>query len=150
MIGITPYREQGYKDPLLVEVMKAHGLDSLPHYDSESPQKRANKAQIKAWGAERDGSAAREPDPVSNPVRFTQQVKGMARDLGADGIGVATLRPLFVNDGVDLPHSVVLCLIVHEDYAKVAEGLGVGSTRVEAPDEILPAINRAIETTSLG
>jgi len=122
MIGITPYREQGYKDPLLVEVMKAHGLESLPHYDSESPQKRANKAQIKAWGAERDGPAARDPDPVEDRHAFTQRIKGMARDLGADGVGVAALRPLFINDGVDLPHDVVLCLIVHEDYAKVADG----------------------------
>lgn len=122
MIGITPYREQGYKDPLLVEVMKAHGFETLPHYDAESPQKRANKAQIKAWGAERDGPAAREPETVVDPLQFTQRLKGMARDLGADGVGVTALQPLFINDGVDLSHDVVLCLIVHEDYAKVADG----------------------------
>lgn len=122
MIGITPYREQGYKDPLLVEVMKAHGFESLPHYDAESAQKRANKKQIKAWGAERDGPAARVPETVDDPAAFTQTIKGLARDLGADAVGVADLRPLFINDGVELAHDVVLCLIVHEDYGKVAEG----------------------------
>ena len=30
MIGITPYREQGYKDPLLVEVMLAPKDSWLP------------------------------------------------------------------------------------------------------------------------
>ena len=122
MIGITPYREQGYKDPLLVEVMKAHGIDSLPHYDAETPEKKANKAQIRAWGEVRDGPALCAPDPVGDALAFTQTVKGMARDLGADGVGVAALQPLFVNDGVDLPHDTVLCLIVHENYHKVNEG----------------------------
>lgn len=30
MIGITPYREQGYRDPLLVEVMLALNDSRLP------------------------------------------------------------------------------------------------------------------------
>lgn len=32
MKGTSKIREQGYKDPLLVKVMKAHGYDELPLY----------------------------------------------------------------------------------------------------------------------
>jgi thiamine pyrophosphate-dependent acetolactate synthase large subunit-like protein len=41
-------------------------------------------------------------------------------------------------------------LTVGGNYAKVAEGLGVASQRVETPDGIVPAIHQAIETTTSG
>ena len=36
------------------------------------------------------------------------------------------------------------------DYSKVAEGLGAASERVERPQEIIPAINRAQEAIADG
>ena len=36
------------------------------------------------------------------------------------------------------------------DYAKIAEGLGAYSERVERPDEIIPAAKRALRATQDG
>ncbi len=122
MIGITRYREQGLKDPLLGEVMRSLGMDSVPLYDSEAPEKTANKQRISAFGKTRDGPVSPERADVADPTALTERVKAMARDLGADMVGVAPLQPLFINQGVDLPHDVILCMGVHEKYHNVAEG----------------------------
>jgi Pyruvate/2-oxoacid:ferredoxin oxidoreductase delta subunit len=122
MIGITQRREQGLKDPLLREVMESLGMDSVPLYDAEPPEKTANKAMIAALGERRDGEVAPDRVAVGDTVALTERVKGMARDAGADIVGVAKLQSLFIDRGVDLPHDVVLCMGVHEAYGKVIEG----------------------------
>ena len=125
MIGITPYREQGLKDPLLGEVMRSLGMDSVPLYDSEAPEKTANKEYIRSLGKTRDGPVSPERVDVSDSHALTERVKGMARDLGADIVGVAMLQPLFIDDGVDLPHDVILCMGVYQD---ASGALWIGTT----------------------
>lgn len=122
MIGITPYREQGLKDPLLGEVMRAMGMSSVPLYDTEAPAKTKNKDFIKSLGASRDGEINPEPVAVADAYAFTERIKGMARDIGADLVGVAKLQPLFIDEGVDLPHDTILCIGVHETYSNVLDG----------------------------
>jgi len=122
MIGITPYREQGLKDPLLREVMESLGMESVPLYDNESPSKTANKKWITALGATRDGEVNPERVAADDSFALTERIKGMARDMGADIVGVAKLQPLFIDIGVDLHHDVVLCIGVHEAYGNVLRG----------------------------
>lgn len=122
MIGITPYREQGLKDPLLVEVMRSLGMDSVPLYDAEAPEKTANKEYIRSLGETRDGPVSPDRIDTSDTHALTERIKGMARDLGADIVGVAMLQPSFIDDGVELPHDVILCMGVHEKYGNVVEG----------------------------
>ncbi len=122
MIGITPYREQGLKDPLLGEVMRSLGMESVPLYDTEFPVKTKSKNYIKSLGASRDGDINTDRLAVSDRFAFTEKIKGMARDLGADLLGVARLQPLFIDEGVDLPHDAVLCIGVHENYTHVLDG----------------------------
>jgi thiamine pyrophosphate-dependent acetolactate synthase large subunit-like protein len=71
--------------------------------------------------------------------------------------GIAILTVVF-NNGVMAAERDVLrtstekygALTVGGNYAKVAEGLGVASSRVEAPDKIVPAIHEAVEVTRTG
>ena len=84
MIGITRYREQGLKDPLLGEVMRAHGMDSVPLYDTESATKTRYKNMIKALAPGRDGPVNPERTPFDDLTALTERIKGMARDAGAD------------------------------------------------------------------
>ncbi len=122
MIGITTYREQGLKDPLLGEVMRNLGMESVPLYNAEAPEKTANKQFIRSKGETRDGPVSAERVDIPDEAALTEQLKGMARDLGADMVGIALLQPLFIDDGVDLPHDVVLCIGVHETYGNVVDG----------------------------
>lgn len=55
MIGITKRREQGLKDPLLVEVMKKMGLEKVPLYENASPERIRYSQEIKKMGEMRDG-----------------------------------------------------------------------------------------------
>ena len=50
MIGTSWIREQGYKDPLLLETMRRHELTSVALYDRDFPER---DAQMKRWGRAR-------------------------------------------------------------------------------------------------
>ncbi len=63
MKGISAIREQGYKDPLLVKVMKAHGFDELPLYKHRPP---GQQAQRRRWA---DLAKLRDGDVNPNTVR---------------------------------------------------------------------------------
>ena len=71
------------------------------------------------------------------------------------GIGILTI---VFNNGVMAAERQVLkisdekfgAMAVGGNYAKVAEGLNVASTRVEKPTDIVPAIKDAVGITQLG
>ena len=71
--------------------------------------------------------------------------------------GIGTLTIVF-NNGVMAAERQVLkisdekfgAMAVGGNYAKVAEGLNVASTRIEKPSEIVPAIKDAVEITQSG
>ncbi len=122
MIGTCPVRLQGYQDPLLVEVMKGHGFDELPLY-KHRPQFILDR--MKQWfemAKDRDGPVAPEKADVSDAAVVTAQIKKLARDCGADAVGVAKLEPYMIDEGVDLPHDYAICMIVGEDYAEALDG----------------------------
>ena len=71
--------------------------------------------------------------------------------------GIAILTIVFNNGVMAAERDVLIkstekygALTVGGNYTKVAEGLGVASCRVEAPDDFIPALNEAVETTSGG
>ena len=81
---------------------------------------------------------------------------GMDLETAArNGIGILTV---VFNNGVMAAERDVLrvstekygALAVGGNYAMVAEGLGVSSMRVEAPDDFVPALRRAMEVTASG
>jgi len=122
MIGTSWRREQGLKDPLLVEVMHKHGLTTVPLYENASPERTRYDAEIKRMGALRDGPLNPTRVPVSDLVQMTEEVKTRARDFGADLVGIARLRPTHIDLDVDLTHEYVIAIGVHEDYEAVLEG----------------------------
>tara|TARA_B100001939_G_scaffold172215_1_gene148409 strand:+ start:81 stop:602 length:522 start_codon:yes stop_codon:yes gene_type:complete len=71
--------------------------------------------------------------------------------------GIATLTVVFNNAVMAAERDVLVSstqkygtLAVGGNYAKVAEGLGLASMRVERPSEIIPAIEEAVRVTSEG
>ena len=71
--------------------------------------------------------------------------------------GIAILTIVFNNGVMAAERDVLIkstekygALTVGGNYTKVAEGLGVASRRVETPDDFIPALNEAVETTSSG
>jgi len=122
MIGISKYRIQGLREPLMVNVMHGLGLESVPFYDNENPAKTESKVQIQEFARRRHGPVAEEREPVNDPAVMAERIKGMARDLGADLVGIARLRPVMINIGVDLPYEWVICLALREDYHAVLDG----------------------------
>ena len=69
----------------------------------------------------RDGPVSQRSADVSDPGAMSAEIKRRARMLGADDVGVAALKPSFIEMGVDLPHDNVIAVIIYEDYAKALE-----------------------------
>jgi len=49
MKGASRIREQGYKDPLLVKLMKDHGFDEIPLYKHRPPNKWHKDSAGRIW-----------------------------------------------------------------------------------------------------
>lgn len=122
MIGTSPVRLQGYQDPLLVEVMKRHGFDELPLFKHRPKLILDRRDRWFAMAKDRDGPVAAEKADVSDRAAVTAEIKKLARDFGADAVGIAPLAPYMIDEGVDLPHDYAVCMIMGEDYAEVQGG----------------------------
>ena len=122
MMGTTWRRQQGLKDALLRNVLAGEGLDEVPLYGNETPEVRETKRRTYALGDHRDGPVNPERSPVDDAAAMAAAIKDKARELGADLVGVARIRPSFVDLGVDCPFELVVCLAVHERYDCVLGG----------------------------
>lgn len=122
MIGITKRREQGLKDPLLVEVMKKMGLEKVPLYENATPERIRYSQEIKKMGEMRDGPVNPHRVEVRDLREMTEKIKARSQELGADLVGVTKLQPIFIDFGVDLPHENIIVIGVHEDYEQVIDG----------------------------
>ncbi len=122
MKGISKLRQQGYDDPLLVGMLKRHGLKEVPLYKHRPAE---TLARMKRWNqlAElRDGPVNPEPDEITDLEAATERIKALARDLGASLVGCARLTPIMVDDRSDLPYENIIAIIVNEDYGAVLGG----------------------------
>jgi ferredoxin len=142
MIGISKWRVQGMRDPLMQRVKQQLGVETVPFYENESPEKAASKRTIRELGAHRDGPLNPERVAVDDPRAMAETVKGLARDLGADMVGIARLTPIMINIGENLPHDTVICMGFHEDYRAVVKG----ADAVEA--QAFGAYQRCAETST--
>jgi ferredoxin len=123
MKGISEVREQGYKDPLLVRVMKAHGFDELPLYKHRPPEQQAQRRRWADLAKLRDGPVNPNQSTVDDASRAAAEIKRYAREtIGADDVGIARLTPIMIRNGLDFPHQTVICMIFAEDYAEALKG----------------------------
>ena len=121
MKGRSEIREQGYKDPLLVKVMQAHGFEELPLYKHRPAAQQAKRQRWMELAKLRDGPVSTPPAPV-DIGEATAEIKEVARRIGADDVGIARLTPVMIRNDFDLPHDTVICMIVAEDYAEALKG----------------------------
>jgi ferredoxin len=122
MIGSSDIREQGYKDPLLVKVMKAHGFDELPLYKHRPPEQQAQRRRWAELAALRDGPVNPSRVAFDDIGEAAAGIKRHARLIGADDVGIAKLTPVMIRRDHDLPHDHVICMIFAEDYAQALKG----------------------------
>lgn len=125
--GINPNgqvwrREQGLKDALLRDVLQENGYETIPLYGNETPEISETKRRTYAFGDNRDGVVSKKSPTGDDPDAIASDIKRMARALGADLVGITEIRPAMTDIGVDCPFEFVICIGVHESYARVQEG----------------------------
>ncbi len=122
MRGTNKVRLQGYKDPLLVAVMKRHGFDEIPLYKHRPPETMARRERWFELGKVRDGPVNPDRTEISDPAQATADIKSLALELGASAAGVARLSPIMIDEDAELPHDYAICAIVGENYAEALKG----------------------------
>jgi len=122
MLGTTWRRSGGANDPLFAKLMQERSLTSVPLLAGLSEDQKKYLAQVRALGASRNGPVNPQRVTVSDVEAMTEQVKQRAREFGADLVGVAKLRPIHIDLGVELMHENIIAIGVHEDYEAVLEG----------------------------
>ncbi len=122
MKGTSKLRQQGRKDPLLVEVLNRHGLKDVPLYRHRPPETLARMERWNALGKVRDGPVALDRMEIADVARTTAEIKALALDLGASVVGCARLTSVMVDDQYDLPYENIIAIIVGEDYGAILGG----------------------------
>jgi epoxyqueuosine reductase len=122
MKGLSPIREQGYKDPLLVKVMKECGFDEIPLYKHRPPEQTAQRRRWSDLAKVRDGPVNPKRTQIDDIRRAAADIKRFAFDIGADDVGIARLTPIMIRQDLDLSHDHVVCMIMAEDYAEALKG----------------------------
>lgn len=73
------------------------------------------------WNLRRaSGPVAKVQRPVADAVAMTAEIKARARKMGADLVGVTTVKPEYVFDGHEVPYAHVISIGVEMDRAKMA------------------------------
>ena len=121
MRGTSWMREQGPKDPLLVEMLRARGLENVPLWGRSFPERDRAMRRWDELAPLRDGPVGPMRAPLA-PEVAAAAIKARALSLGAADVGVAALRPEFIEYGVELPHEHVIAILCYEDYHKVMAG----------------------------
>lgn len=66
------------------------------------------------------GPAAHERRQVSDPAAMTQEIKARAKAMGADLVGVTTVKPQYVFEGHEVPYEYAISIGVEMDRKKMA------------------------------
>lgn len=122
VVGITKRRHHGMNDPLLVEVMGKMGLEKIAFYENRGDETKSQRVRWRELKETRDGELATPQRAVPDPAAMAEEIKAVARELGASDVGCAVLKPVMVDAGATLPHKFVISFIIAEDYATVEKG----------------------------
>ena len=122
MRGTTPRRMQGMADPVLATMVHSMGLDNVPHYAARSDTVNGYTDRWIENAKFRDGPVNPQRVEVADRAAMTEQIKGKARELGADLVGICRLTPTMIDLGKEVPHEFVIAACIVEDYHKVLEG----------------------------
>jgi epoxyqueuosine reductase len=122
MKGTSRIRAQGYKDPLLVKTMRKHGFSEIPLYTHRPPEQNEQRERWSELAKFRDGPVDPERAAFPSAEEAARTIKSIARNLGADDVGIARLTPVMIREGLDLAHDTVICMILAEDYAEALKG----------------------------
>ena len=78
MKGASRIREQGYKDPLLVKLMKDHGFDEIPLYKHRPPEQMAQRQRWSDLAKFRDGPVNPTRTEIDDVERAATDIKTFA------------------------------------------------------------------------
>jgi epoxyqueuosine reductase len=122
VVGTTKRRDHGMNDPLLVEVMQRMGLEKIAFHENRGDETKSLRKRWRELKETRDGPTTSVQRDVTDRSAMAAEIKAVARELGADAVGCAELRPVMVDAGVELPHQYVIAFILKEDYGVVEKG----------------------------
>jgi len=102
--------------------MERHGFEKIPLYEQRPPEIKERRRRWMELAKHRDGPISESRAHFADPTAAAAEVERLARELGADEVGIARLTPIMIDDRVDLSHDYVVCVVVGEDYGKALEG----------------------------
>jgi NAD-dependent dihydropyrimidine dehydrogenase PreA subunit len=65
------------------------------------------------------GRPAREQKPIVDPSAMTREIEALARRLGADLVGVTTMKPGYVDEGHQVPYENVISIGISMDRGRM-------------------------------
>jgi NAD-dependent dihydropyrimidine dehydrogenase PreA subunit len=96
------------------------GLGYEPTYGN-LPETDAVRERMFARVPDQDGPCASPPvEPPLDAASATTLVRGWAKELGADDVGIAAVDPRYVYDGTGLDHRFAVMLAMAMDYESIA------------------------------
>tara|TARA_R110002072_G_scaffold58955_9_gene149899 strand:- start:880 stop:2235 length:1356 start_codon:yes stop_codon:yes gene_type:complete len=122
MKGTSWIREQGMQDALLCASLRDRGMDDVPLWQREFPERDVFMRHWDDLAPMRDGPVNPQQREVTDPAAMSEEIKKLAEKLGAADTGMTVLKPEFIEMGVDLSHKNVIAIICYEDYAASLRG----------------------------
>ena len=110
------------EDPLLNRLLRERNLNNVPFFARRLPEREHYMRRWKELAPDRDGKVL--PAEASNrgPAEQAGDIKVLARELGADMVGIAALKPEFLEIGTETDHDWIIAIAVPELYEKVLGG----------------------------
>ena len=96
MIGTSWIRRQDMEDPLLNRLLRERNLDDVPFFARRLPARETHMRRWKELALERDGTVTPSEGANRTPPERASDIKALARELGADMVGMVRLRPKFL------------------------------------------------------
>jgi epoxyqueuosine reductase QueG len=89
----------------------------------EEAKKYKKRILTKQYGFE-DGPVAKREKELDNPLKNTDFIKNLAKDLGADLVGISKVRQEYFFKDSELDHKFAISLAMEMDFDKIQESPG--------------------------
>ena len=80
------------------------------------PEETELFARIEARLPRQEGSPAQERQQLGTPAETSERIKALARELGADMVGITRVDPRYVYDGLEVPSGFAVVCAIAMDY----------------------------------